>query len=294
MTLSDFKKPGSLISEIYQKAAVSDHHFLLLEGDFDLRFWEEKLNPKTVQPIECGGKPHVTNTLKLLQNNSLLQRVFGLIDADFDRLLNREPSHRLVWTDENDLETTLLLLRCSHPPQQYIERLINATVKPEARLQREQELGCNLLEHIRQIASQYGLLRYLNALHGWCINFENHSLLSNQWFDHKQCCLNVEKLHEALLSQLNPAWQMENLQAEIQKCQQQNLLQGWQLVQGHDLLKVMACILQTLPRHGGQQISEDSLQRDLILSIHWQDLQNCPMVKTLQAEFAPSNPFTFH
>lgn len=291
MTLTALKTPATLISEIQIKAQDTNHHFLLLEGDFDLRFWEGKLNPHAVRPIECGGKPHVINTLKLLENNSLLQRVFGLVDADFDRVLNREPSHRLVWTDENDLETTLLLLNCSHPPQQYIERLINATVKPEARMKRERELGCNLVEHIRQIASQYGLLRYLNALHEWHIDFQKLSLLHNQWFDDKQCRLNIEQLHIALLSQLNPAWQMENLQAEIQKCQQQNLLQGWQLVQGHDLLKVMVCILKTLPRHGGQQISEASLQRDLVL-IHCQDIQSTQMAHAL-LQLAP-NPFTFH
>mgnify|MGYP002661155134 CR=1 FL=1 len=89
------KTPQALASEIHIKALDNLAHFLLLEGDFDLRFWETRLNSLVLRPVECGGKPTVLATLNQLHGQAVLQRVFGLVDTDFDRVLNL--LNRPVW-----------------------------------------------------------------------------------------------------------------------------------------------------------------------------------------------------
>ena len=156
------KTPQALASEIHIKALDNSTCFLLLEGDFDLRFWETRLNPHDLRPVECGGKPAVLATLNQLQGQVVLQRVFGLVDADFDRVLNRAKPPRVVYTDEADLETSLLLLQCSLPAQMNMERLLAATVDADKKRTFEQHKGCSLVEHVRRTAQQFGVLRLLN------------------------------------------------------------------------------------------------------------------------------------
>ena len=288
MAQSIAKTPSTLTSEILLKAQDNPAHFLLLEGDFDLRFWETRLNFKALRPVECGGKSTVLATLELLRGQTIGQRVLGLVDADFDRLLNRAQPPLVVYTDESDLETSLLLLQCSSPMQMYMERLLAATVDAEQRSHFEQQCGCSLVEHIRRTALQFGLLRLLNEQQQWCVSFQDISVLNPQWFDRDNLTLGTPELHRSFLAKLNDVGHgisQEQLTALIQTCEQVGWLKSWQLVQGHDLMAVLATFMNSplLRRPSGrQQVSQASLQRDLRL-LHWQDLQACQMIQTISA-----------
>lgn len=292
------KTPQALASEIHIKALDNSTCFLLLEGDFDLRFWETRLNPHDLRPVECGGKPAVLATLNQLQGQVVLQRVFGLVDADFDRVLNRAKPPRVVYTDEADLETSLLLLQCSLPSQMNMEKLLAATVDAKKRSIFEQQKGCTLVEHVRRTALQFGVLRLLNAQQGWCISFEKISVLNSQWFDRDNLTLRVPDLHQAFIAKLQQAGHgiaLHQLSALIQTCEQHGWLSSWQLVQGHDLLAVLATLMNSelLRRPSGhQQVSEASLQRDLLL-MHWHDLKASHMIRDL-SEAVPAGMSCFH
>lgn len=288
MAQSISKTSQALASEIHIKALDNPAHFLLLEGDFDLRFWETRLNPRALRPVECGGKPTVLETLDQLHGQDVLQRVFGLVDADFDRVLNRAKPSRVVYTDQADLETSLLLLQCSLPTQMNMERLLAATVDADKKNIFEQQKGCALVEHVRRTALQFGVLRLLNEQQGWCISFAKMSVLNQQWFGQDNLTLRTPDLHRAFIAKLQEAGhgiELHQLSALIQACEQHGWLSSWQLVQGHDLLAVLATFMSSklLRRSSGhQQVSEASLQRDLRL-MHWQDLQTCQMIHDLFA-----------
>lgn len=286
------KTPQALASEIHIKALDNPSHFLLLEGDFDLRFWETRLNSFVLRPVECGGKRMVFETLNQLHGQVVLQRVWGLVDADFDRVLNRAKPSRVMYTDEADLETSLLLLPCSLPTQMNMERLLAATVDANKRSLFEQQKGSTLVEHLRCTVLHFGVLRLLNEQQGWCISFEKISVLNSQWFDRGNLILRAPDLHHAFIAKLQEAGhdiEPHQLSALIQTCEQHGWLSSWQLVQGHDLLAVLATFANSelLRRPSGhQQVSEASLQRDLLL-MHWQDLQTCQMIHALSAAMPP-------
>ena len=292
------KTPQALASEIHIKALDNLAHFLLLEGDFDLRFWETRLNSLVLRPVECGGKPTVLATLNQLHGQAVLQRVFGLVDTDFDRVLNRAKPSRVVYTDEADLETSLLLLQCSRPTQMNMERLLAATVDAGKRSIFEQQTGCTLVEHVRRTALQFGVLRLLNEQQGRCISFEKISVLNSQWFDRGNLTLRVPDLHQAFIAKLQQAGHsiaLHQLSALIKTCEEHGWFSSWQMVQGHDLLAVLATLMNSelLRRSSGhQQVSEASLQRDLLL-MHWQDLQTSQMIRDL-SEAVPAGMSCFH
>lgn len=282
------KTPQALASEIHIKSLDNSAHFLLLEGDFDMRFWETRLNPRALRPVECGGKSAVLDTLELLRGQAVVQRVLGLIDADFDRLLGHMRSPRVVQTDETDLETTLLLLQCSAPTQMNMERLLAVTVDTEKRNTFERQKSCTVVEFVRRTVSQFGVLRLLNEQHGWNVAFSDMSVLNQQWFDHANLALNTSVLHQSFRDKLQAqghSVDLVQLTTLIQACVQRGWLFGWQLVQGHDLMAVLSAVMNSglLRRTSGhQQVSEASLHRDLRL-MHWQDIQTCQMIHDLAA-----------
>ncbi len=206
--------------------------------------------------------------------------------------MNRAKPSRVVYTDEADLETSLLLLQCSLPTQMNVERLLAATVDADKRSIFEQQKGCNLVEHVRCTALQFGVLRLLNEQQGWCISFEKIAVLNSQWFDRGNLTLRAPDLYRAFIAKLQAAGHgiaLHQLSALIQTCEPHGWLSSWQLVQGHDLLAVLATFMNSelLRRSSGhQQVSEASLQRDLLL-MHWQDLQACQMIRDLSAAVPP-------
>ena len=164
--------------------------------------------------------------------------------------------------------------------------------------QKEQQTGCTLVEHVRRTALQFGVLRLLNEQQGWCISFEKISVLNSQWFDRDNLTLRAPDLHQAFISKLQEAGhgiELHQLSALIQTCEQHGWLSSWQLIQGHDLLAVLATFTNSeLLRRpiGHQQVSEASLQRDLLLT-HWQDLKTCQMIRDL-SEAVPAGMSCFH
>ena len=179
-----------------------------------------------------------------------------------------------------------------------IERLLAATVDANKRSIFEQQKGCTLVEYLRCTALQFGVLRLLNEQQGWCISFEKISVLNSQWFDRDNLTLRAPDLHQAFISKLQEAGhgiELHQLSALIQTCEQHGWLSSWQLIQGHDLLAVLATFTNSeLLRRpiGHQQVSEASLQRDLLLT-HWQDLKTCQMIRDL-SEAVPTGMSCFH
>lgn len=196
------KTPAVLSSELRIKAIDSTHSFLLLEGSFDLRFWENRLNTDVVRPVVCCGKSNLVDVMALIKGGDLQPRVVGLADADFDRLMAREPENSLIWTDQNDLEMTLFLLQCSQPAQTFGERLLTSSVDPRKKIIFEREHACSVMEFVRRVVSQYGVLRFLNEREDWRINFSEVPILNTEWFHHQNLQLDCMALHKAMLPKI--------------------------------------------------------------------------------------------
>lgn len=283
-----------LSSELRIKAQDSTHSFLLLEGSFDLRFWENRLNSVVVRPVECGGKSMLLETMTLVRGGDLEPRVMGLVDADFDRLMGNLPRDRLVLTDQNDLEMTLFLLQYDQQAQTFLDRLLASSVDPQKKTVFEKEQACSVMEFVRRIASQYGVLRFLNEREDWGLNFGELAILNTDWFDQTALHLNLGTLHQAVLAKM-PSRPELDLVAKIDECRQFGWLDDWSLVQGHDFIKVLSVAVnsQKLRRDTGHlQWSENSLHRDMLL-MHWQDIQTCAMVNQLRGFNANQNQDLF-
>ena len=273
------KNPASLSSEIAMKANTHSGWFLLVEGDFDQRFWKSHIYPQW-HLVNCGGKSNVLGVVQGYLADDVCRHVFtrcvALADRDCDELLGSlmTAHSRLVYTDGNDLEMTLLHARDQLNPD-VLDRLLEEWIDP-GKIQLVREL-------LRKAATCFGCLRYLNALHVGRVDFDqlpirHKSYFSNRelTFDENQLWIKFAELAGVSLSQIESTIQSDQLQA---------WRSGWRLIQGHDFLNLLAVAIAIFRRSDVSLVQSDEkhLQGQIRLSVRPQELQHTYMLKTIES-----------
>ena len=283
------KTPEILSSEILIKSSTNNSSFLLLEGDFDQRFWESRLNLSNIQLVNCTGKPNLINTLKLLKSNS---RIFSILDKDFDEILGKKIiAQNLIYTDENDLEVTLL--NCSmESGLSAITKIFHESTDNTSLSLLELNTGTTVSEILRKVAANYGVLRLINEEMSLRVNFDNIPILHSNFIDHITLDQNINSLNTAFILQAaksDKSFTIVDLNRIIDSHLNNNYFSGWRLTQGHDLMKLIAFFINSnlLKKTSGHIFSsEKSLQRDLCLITHKNDLFNTDMCKKMNSQWS--------
>lgn len=282
------KTPAVLSSEILLKSSGYAGWFILLEGDFDQRFWASRLNASHLRPINCVGISNVMDTLNLLTSRNQAQKIVALADKDYDEILSRlRQFPQLIYTDENDLEVTLL--RCpAATVEPAIERILGESVDASKRLSFEAGMGYSVVEHLRRMAANYGVLRLINEQLQSEVRFDSLPILSRNFLDHTTLKQNQTALQTAFVDAANNAGKVQltevDLAEKIESHRISGLFSSWALVQGHDLMQLLAIAINSDAlklKTGHRQASEESLARDLCLTIHRNDLQTTLMLQAL-------------
>ncbi len=285
------KTPAVLSSEILLKSSGYTGLFVLLEGDFDQRFWASRLNSLYLRPINCVGKPNVLDTLELLISKNQAQKIVALADKDYDEVLMRlRQRPRLFYTDENDLEVTLL--RCpTNVVNNAIEKIFRESVDSEKFQSFERHAGHSVVEQLRRMAADYGVLRLINEQLQSGVNFDSLPIRHSHFLDHATLQQDQTALQNGFVNAVNQAGRVQIttdvLRNQIVLHRDSGLFSGWALVQGHDLMQLLATAINSVClRHnaGHRQVSEESLARDLCLMIHHNDLQSTAMFQGLHEQ----------
>ena len=234
------KTPAVLSSEILLKSLGYKGWFVLLEGDFDQRFWASRLNAANMRPINCVGKTNVLGTFDLLTSRNQAQKIVALADKDYDDILSRlRYLPKLIYTDENDLEVTLL--RCpSSAVGPAMERILGESVDNHKRQSFETGIGYSVVEHLRRMAASYGVLRVINEQLQSGVNFDCLPIRHNIFLDHTKLEQNQTTLQNAFVDKANQVGQVQltkvDLAEKMESHRISGLFSGWKLVQGHDLI----------------------------------------------------------
>lgn len=285
------KTPAVLSSEILLKSSGYTGWFILLEGDFDQRFWASRLNASHLRPINCVGKPNVLGTLNLLTSSNQPQKIIALADKDYDEILSRLSQFpQLIYTDENDLEVTLL--RCpSNAIEPAMERILGESIDASKRQSFEADMGCSVVEHLRRMAANYGALRLVNEQLRSSVDFESLPIRHRDFLDHTTLIQNHATLQNAFVDAANQMGKVQlttvNLAEKIESHRISGLFSGWALVQGHDLMQLLAIAINSnVLKHkaGHRQASPESLARDVCLTIHKNDLQTTRMFQAMSGQ----------
>ena len=137
----------------------------------------------------------------------------------------------------------------------------------------------------------YGVLRLINEQLQSGVNFDHLPIRHNNFLDHLTLLQNQAALQDAFVTATNQVGNVQltadDLARKPELHRTSGLFTGWALVQGHDLMQVLAIAINSNAlKHntGHQQVSEERLARDLCLMIHRSDLQTTRMFQALAAQ----------
>ena len=210
------KTPAYVLTEL--KMSGKGKTNLLVEGEFDLSFWRNKVSCD-VNIICCGGK---NNIIPIFQE-SIQCTILAILDQDYAMLCNNWPveGENIIYTDFNDLETTLFSLG--------LAKLILSTHCDIEKMKND-NISHQDDESIFKDAICIGKLRYISALEGLNIPFEKKLSMgkyyaTTDYFD-------KDSLYKDFCecAQISP----EYLTEKINKIPQCDL---WFIVRGHDCIK---------------------------------------------------------
>lgn len=243
------KTPHIILNEIRMMSSAFKGIHFLLEGEEDCKFWKRYLNPGHVSLVDCRGRANLLGAAIKIEEGAF-PPVAGVYDPDFDRLLGVLPHspNLLVPTDSNDLEITLL--RSAAFP------VLLAEWADASRLAEfEKQRGMPVADHIENIATAFGRLRFLNALAGHCVPFER--LSPYRFVSMEDWVLDFDGLADEY-ARLASMARADLDAALLAHCQPAPV---WAYCQGHDTLRILA---QGLRRAIGQsQLDEHSLMKIL-------------------------------
>jgi hypothetical protein len=240
--------------------------WVFVEGDDDC-----KIYPKFFQPDKCkieqvhGGCVQLEKALSELQEYTDI--VIGIRDADFCHLLNNYSNlPNLFYTDCHDIEMTIIRNDTAF-----------TNIFFEYHLQTE---SINIRQNILEEASFVGYIRYYNEINNCSINFEGLSF--------GNIC--TRNLNNKLRLQKNDLIQMLNLRSPDKTCeiledvlnqfiQSSNVTDLYQLVNGHDFIKLLQCRINFIITQ--QKVSDKVVAKSLRASYQIEHFRNTQLYNQL-------------
>lgn len=234
---------GDIVAEIKMMEADAKGFYWLLEGPSDIRFFSHRKHSK-IKLIESGGKRNVIGAITALANDSLSEKVLGVVNADYDWLFsNLNRPDNIVTTDPRDLEGVLLRSGAFH-------KVIAEYACPEKVESFQSDTGMRVLQHIHDVAVFFGRIRAVNDL-GPRINMKG--FLPQRFVDLKHWSYDFEAvLAEAL--RINVAASLEDL---LLKMGELPVVDSWHYVRGHDAVNIFTGGLMRRIGKNGKVCSSD-------------------------------------
>lgn len=168
--MKDYISPETIVSEARMSRTKNRKQtYLLVEGDADIAFFKNIIDRTCCKVKFCNGKSNVEKAIENC-NKAKLNGIIGIVDRDFDLLLNNNQSiENLFKTDTHDLETMSIR-------DGAFERLNNEYGDDEKIEIFENRNKESVLKRILTIGSILGKVRIADMLNKFEIGFNDMQL----------------------------------------------------------------------------------------------------------------------
>ncbi len=300
------------------KNAVQNH------DDKVLAYFESPKNAKlfsyfflsaNVQCYSRGGKGDV---VKAVEESRNLAVAIGIIDADFERLINPAiincPTPDIFWTDCHDtemmmLKSTATIDKVLHFYDQKIDEKVDQTETKRQNFEKQNKMS--VLDFIMKELFPMSVLRYCSGLNSWDIKFRVFGdkgvtyLNYSEFFDSKTLKFSKDNFLKTVKSKFdnvqNPFFKGQSIKKQTPESKQaakereamqkkyetelKNAFDLWELTNGHDVLHVLSLALEGLIANykSSERITPDRLELDLMLAYSPQEFGKTNLFQQLQS-----------
>lgn len=263
---------GVILAEILFLQNAHRKAILLVEGDTDSRFWKRFLVHEHYHLIRVGGKKTLLAVVARLDSLRNMDTI-ALLDCDFDRIRRQlSESPRAVYTFAHDLETELL---ASAALEVFVSNYVTLTESLRELENLRIEDG-SLLNALVKRALPFGQLRLHNELSAAKISFD--AVIQSKEYFCENWMLNIGRLHGKYADAANLT--LEQLTFSITQLPESPELE---LVQGHELLRILALALRRTIKSSPKPESGEEVMNFLFASTELATLRNTGMFQNLEA-----------
>jgi hypothetical protein len=262
--------PSTIVAEVRMTRSLRKNcSIFMVEGPSDSRFWKPLLSQRC-EIIIAGGKGNLTNAVRMLSQDAWAG-ILGVADADLDRIRGvSKESDNLIYTDCHDLETTLI--GRTSVLDEIIEQYGSS---PQIQALEENE-DSSLLQALLERTMVFGRLRWY-AL-------EQNPPLDMHWLKPSRYLgkrWNID-FHQLLKDavEVGLARNPRQLEADLDRLPR---VDPWDVVQGHDMLKLLyEGLRHRLGRGHTRPLGLSDLDRALRSWVEQRDVERLDMTRHIR------------
>ncbi|MCE1004527.1 DUF4435 domain-containing protein [Pseudomonas sp. NMI1173_11] len=246
------REPGDIVAEVLMTLSVDpESTFWLLEGVTDIKFFRPRLK-NGLCLIDATGKYKLIRAMNIFNSEQKFSQanILGIVDNDYDWLVDYQPPENVISTEPRDLEG--LMLRANS-----IACVLAEYARP-ALVENFVANGTSIIDAVIQRALFFGKIRAVNYTNNRvCLKkFKPIAFFRDDWsYD-----------QESALARAVQLGVCETVEALIEEMQKLPLVNDWYYVRGHDAIDILCGGLKSVFGDGrpvGAAIIEPVLRQSL-------------------------------
>lgn len=277
---------ASIATEVMLERRGSQATAILVEGSTDSKFYKGFFDLSLCNITACRGKQMVIDAVYILERRGFVGLI-AIVDADFDRIVDKNYSDNIVMTQHNDVESMIFF-------SEALERILynyGSLEKINAHIGRSS--GISVRSIITDQAKFLGCMRFISMTKGWNLKFEG---MTYQFENNRDVTLNQDSVIDHVIARsssphcLDRTYVRDLIDCEIIK------LNDEQLCCGHDLCRLLARGLRYAFGSHSRFEGEEGLKelgRIMRLAFHADDFRESPVYQELMAWEQRNAPWRF-
>lgn len=269
---------NTVVAEVVMLRAASKEVIIVVEGGADEKFLTPHLHKSCLFVISYGKEKAVAAITKL--NSILVDGVVGIVDQDYEGILEPELDIPNLVRVENDVETLLV------KSPAFYRLLTEIGSKPKLRSLDAADIDPR--EIVRSAAQEIGRLRIYSIKNTKNFKFSGIKYL----FVTKEIDVDIKLMIQTIMN--NSRINKYNLK-ELEKDAFETPIDDvdpWRIVSGHDLTAIIGKALQwKFGNLSANAADSGEIERQLRLAYHRDDFVNSKLFVDLAAWEAKHNPY---
>lgn len=227
--MRDYIGANDIANQVSMLRSTHKGPVLVVEGVTDKRLYGKLSDSDECEIIIGHSKDNVRIAVRELFYKRNDKKVFGIMDADMDRLTGSEPSPPLFITDVRDSEMMMI----SSPAFDSVLWEYGEEDKLEAFAESHGEIK----EAVLNASFPIGLLMYVSSVNDFGLSFKD--LDYSRFIDPKDLSINIRNLvDEVLYHSKNPSGNAKHIRNKLVKEMDEGH-DRWDVCRGHDAVGVM-------------------------------------------------------
>ena len=231
--MREYLTSDDICNEISMTRSVFDGLVMTVEGVTDSRLYGTFIDKDTTKIFVAHSKDNVRNVVRFMSQNRHDKRVFGIIDADLDRLRGKKAKPPLFHTDCRDMEMMVIKSNA-------LNDVIDEYADKDLLEKFEMRVG-PVREALVSASYPIGLLMYISQTEGLSLSFKD--LNFERFISTKTLSLDAHAMINDVLDNSNSCRVSRKALYQRLNDKAMRLDDVWDAARGHDTVDILLLAL---------------------------------------------------